>query len=639
MRLSIKLSFILLALFSFSADSFGTMASVVNRPLNHSYVFDDEETPEVTARVARISSLAGDAKIRRNGAEEWETATLNLPIVEGDEIITETYSRLEIQFDKNTHLRLDENSLLRLATLKDQGIAVSLSTGRASLFAIEFDKERSFFEIDGPKVTIAVQKAGRYLFEASKQGDSEVQLTVDNGGEARVYSENAGFTLRNKRTAKVFIDGPNAGEWETSASFSSNDNFSLWIFDREESVTRALKDAYYGKYYDQDIYGADELNDNGDWVNTDDYGYVWQPSRLATAQYSNWSPYRYGHWRWMPPFGWTWVNDEPWGWATYHHGRWFSYNGRWVWSPYGYYRSRRSWWSPALVVINIYNNNVCWYPLSYHRRRVNFNSRYQRKLDPGTISRNPRDPRNPPLTGGVQTGKIRNGKLPIVDVPPTGVVTTDSKDFGKRNMRVMTAPEPIAKTVFLNPEGDLSPGLPDYREKRRTIDVIADRPKIDPTTQMKVGAAPRTKAPLDGELQKTRMFGGRPPKTTETETREPVRGTQPRNTGTIERTPVVRQPVDPVRATPPGSEPTKVRQPAPIYTAPETVERTRMPRPQSQPPQPQPRQTERKDPPQRIERTPPPVKQAPKNDPPPAKAPPKDVSRPAPSQKEKPITR
>ena len=637
MRLSIKLPFILLALFSLSVVSFGSSASDVNRPAGGNFVIDDEdETPEVTDRVARISSVAGDAKIRRGGAEEWETVTLNLPIVEGDEIITETYSRLEIQFDKNTHLRLDKNSILKLATLKDHGIAASLSTGRASLLTNNFDKERSFFEIDGPKVTIAVQKAGRYMFEAGKQGGGEVQLTVDNGGEARVYSENAGFTLKDQRTARVFIDGPNEGEWETSASFSSNDNFALWIFDREESVARGLKDAHYGKYYDQDLYGAEDLNDNGDWVDTDDYGYVWQPSRLATAQYSNWSPYRYGHWRWMPPYGWTWVNDEPWGWATYHHGRWFNYRGRWVWSPYGYYRSRRSWWSPALVVINIYNNNVCWFLLSYHRRRNNFNWNYQRRrnsTNPGTIAR---DPRNPPLTGAVQTGKIRNGKYPI-DVPPTGIITTDSKDFGKRNMRVMTAPEPIAKTVFLNPEGDLSPMLPDYKDKKRTTDVITERPKIDPAVQTRVGAAPRkAKAPLDGELQKTRMFGGRPPKTTETETREPVRGTQPRNTGAIERTPVLRQPVDPVRATPPGSEPTKVRQPAPIYTAPETVERTRTPRPQSQP---QPRQTERKDPPQRIERTQPPVKQAPKNDPPPAKAPSKDVSRPAPSQKEKPITR
>ena len=92
---------------------------------------------------------------------------------------------------------------------------------------------------------------------------------------------------------------------------------------------------YYDKYYDRDIYGAEDLSDYGEWIYTRKYGYVWKPYPHGDKHYADWSPYRYGNWRWIPPYGWTWVNDEPWGWATYHHGRWIFADGYWAWTPYG----------------------------------------------------------------------------------------------------------------------------------------------------------------------------------------------------------------------------------------------------------------------------------------------------------------
>src|ERR1700689_5327455 len=61
----------------------------------------------------------------------------------------------------------------------------------------------------------------------------------------------------------------------------------------------------------------DQLGDQGTWVQTDDYGYVFQPN----VSDPNWAPYTDGHWAYTD-VGWMWVSDEPWGWATYHYGRW-----------------------------------------------------------------------------------------------------------------------------------------------------------------------------------------------------------------------------------------------------------------------------------------------------------------------------
>ena len=126
-------------------------------------------------------------------------------------------------------------------------------------------------------------------------------------------------------------------------------------------------------YVDDDIYGADDLNDNGTWRYTSDYGYLWRPNRSAISRYASWSPYRFGEWRWVPYYGWTWVNDEPWGWVTYHSGRWVHYRGAWYWSPYSWIRKRRSWWRPALVAIVNIGNRVCWYPLGYGSRYYDYN--------------------------------------------------------------------------------------------------------------------------------------------------------------------------------------------------------------------------------------------------------------------------
>ena len=62
----------------------GTPAVSVNLPSGESgYVVDDDDTPDVTARVARISFIRGEAKIKHADGTDWEKVTLNLPVVEG----------------------------------------------------------------------------------------------------------------------------------------------------------------------------------------------------------------------------------------------------------------------------------------------------------------------------------------------------------------------------------------------------------------------------------------------------------------------------------------------------------------------------------------------------------------------------
>lgn len=606
---------------------------------------DDDYVPDVTARVARISFFRGDAQIRRTGTTDWERVTLNLPIVEGDEITTAAGSRVEIQFDTYQHLRLDENSYLQVVKLKDEGIAVSVSEGRLSVSLTRFDKDRAYFEIDAPDTTLAVEHTGTYRVDAGKRGDDEVRVAATDDGEARVYSDNAGFTLKNGRSARVFIDGANAGEFETAEASRYADEFDSWAVDRDAEIAKRLKDAYYDKYYDNDIYGAEDLNDNGEWIHLRDYGYVWRPFRTSISTYTDWSPYRYGNWRWVPPYGWTWVNDEPWGWATYHHGRWFYDDGNWYWSPYGYYRYSRSWWFPALVVVNIFSNNVCWYPLPYSYGYYNYNSYYNHH---NGWNGHHNGGHNPPHGGGptptptpavalVGPRSPRPKTPPFGQVPPAGVVSLTTSDFGTGIKGPRTPPLATATAVLSQAPADTSTQdiLPSYAnvKVRGGRDIkTAPPPQAVADTQIKTGAAPRkTDAPLDQELRNTRIFGNRKPVATDPGVIKtvPTDASGPRKTGAVDRPPVkqTRDP-DPVTQTPVNTP--RPEQPVKVDT-PKYEPPVRQETPRPDPVRPQPRY----DPPPKQETPRPEPRPQPRNDPPPKSEPKPDPkpSSPAPSEK------
>jgi hypothetical protein len=96
-----------------------------------------------------------------------------------------------------------------------------------------------------------------------------------------------------------------------------------------------------------------KLDQYGDWRETSDYGYVFQPRE---AQSRNWRPYTDGRWVYTD-VGWTWVSEEPFGWATYHYGRWTRLrNIGWVWVP-------GDEWAPAWVSWRKSDDYVGWAPL------------------------------------------------------------------------------------------------------------------------------------------------------------------------------------------------------------------------------------------------------------------------------------
>lgn len=480
------------------------------------------------ARVLRISLTKGEVSLRRAGNLEWERAKLNSPLVEGDKLATGRDSRLEIQVDSRNFVRVGADSVLTVVTLRDEGIALSLAEGTATVRLSRFDRDKEYFEIDAPKTTVAAEKTGQYRIDVANDGG--VTVTVREDGRARVYSQSSGFELRNNRAARLVYNGADEGDWELSSA-GQFDEWDYWNDERERYLASNLKYEGRERYYDQEIYGAEELDLYGDWVYTGNYGYVWRPHVTVINNYNNWSPYRYGHWDWCPPYGWTWIADEPWGWAPYHYGRWVNYNNNWCWAPRGYgYNYHHAWWRPALVAFVTLNfgndHHVAWYPLG-HGQRDPRGRWWDRRFDPLT-----------PLRSG-QVDNLRRANPALL----RAVTSVPARDFGAGNTRPRAASvdlaqraissEPIrGRQPIIATEGQRfdSPRFGAGGEGRiggatgaRTTDargrevLTINRPAAlaPPRTipDRSTGATARTPGvPLDNELRRTRVFNNREPR-------------------------------------------------------------------------------------------------------------------------------
>src|SRR2546425_596224 len=459
---------------------------------------DDIEGDEydVSARVVRISLTRGDVSLRRQEGGDWETARVNTPLVEGDTLATGDNARAEIQIDSRNFLRVASDSVIKIITLRDEGIALSLSEGKATLRLARFDKDHEYFEIDAPKTTIAAESKGVYRLEATRKG--AIHLIVREGGRARVYSDTAGFTVRDGHSATLNYEGDEAGDWQT-ANAPARDNWDDWVNDRERYLAARFKYDQNMRYYESDIWGAEDLDAYGNWSYANDYGWVWRPNITIINNYDDWAPYRYGQWSWCPPYGWTWVGDEPWGWAPYHYGRWVYYNNYWAWCPHSYYRLRRSWWRPALVAfvsINFnFGSHYCWYPLSYHQR------------DPRSVYYQHGRDRLTPLRADelANLRRINPAYLRAVSAVLAG-------DFGNHAGRLQPASGDLARRVIgAEPlRGDL-PVRPAVVAGNDAGANRLARPAAAVTLRP-TGATARTPGvPLDNELRRTRIFNGRDP--------------------------------------------------------------------------------------------------------------------------------
>jgi hypothetical protein len=329
----------------------GALALAAPRPARA----DDADPP---GRVARLSYLEGSVSLEPAGLPDWAPAERNRPLTSGDRLWTDQESVAELDLG-DAVLRLGGMTGFAFLNLDDRFAQIQLSTGLLIVRVWDTSAGQSY-EIDTPNLALSLQQPGVYRIEVDEPGDT----TLVKVSEGQALALGSGESIPIPAQQLMVFSGSTTLSY-SAASLGPPDDLDTWSATRdrqeEESPSR--------QYVADDTPGSAELDDNGRWQSTPDYGYVWTPAVVVAG----WVPYRFGHWVWIAPWGWTWVDDAPWGYATFHYGRWAFLNGSWCWVPGP--RPARPVYAPALVgwthgpgfgAPGAPGASVGWFPLAPH---------------------------------------------------------------------------------------------------------------------------------------------------------------------------------------------------------------------------------------------------------------------------------
>ena len=323
------------------------LAAIFTAAFGQRAAAQDQDDPP--GRVARLSYMEGSVSFQPAGEDEWVDAVPNRPLTTGDKLWADRDSRAEVQLGSAT-LDLAPNTGFSFLNLDDRTIQIQLSAGSLNVRVWDLDRD-NVFEIDTPNQAFTVDQPGRYRLDASQDGNYTV-VTIREGqgestGNGQSYTMHSGqrFTFSGTSSLNAEVD-----------QLGGPDDFDRWSDGREGRY----QDSPSARYCSRRVVGFEDLDDNGDWRSTPDYGYAWFPRVDA-----GWAPYHNGHWAWIDPWGWTWVDEDRWGYAPFHYGRWFSVGGRWGWVPGP--REERPVYAPALVAFVgggfAAGATVAWFPL------------------------------------------------------------------------------------------------------------------------------------------------------------------------------------------------------------------------------------------------------------------------------------
>ncbi|MGS0893493.1 DUF6600 domain-containing protein [Burkholderia stagnalis] len=285
-------------------------------------------------RVARLDYLAGTVTTEPAGTDTWSYAAVNRPLTTGDQVWNDAGARSELHIG-STAVRLGESTSVSVLNLDDAATQLKVGLGTVSTHVRELPSGTSY-EIDTPNLALGIGGPGDYRVDVAPNGTSTT-VTV-RSGSATAYGSNGQYPLSPGQ--QIVFTGTDLQVARQSAA-PGPDPLDQWAAARDASEDRSSS----ARYVSRDIPGYQDLDANGTWRETPNYGAVWVPNDTP----ADWAPYHDGHWIWQAPWGWTWVDDASWGFAPYHYGRWAYVDDSWAWVPGPLIVSQPPVYAPALV--------------------------------------------------------------------------------------------------------------------------------------------------------------------------------------------------------------------------------------------------------------------------------------------------
>src|SRR3989454_8559055 len=228
--------------------------------------FQEADRPDrdPPGRVGRLSFVTGAVSFRPGDVDDWVAATVNYPLHAGDHLWPDSDARADSAVG-STAFRLAPQSAFGFLALDDRSVQVRLSQGSLNVRVRDLRDDESL-EIDTPSGAVSLLRTGVYRIDVDTTGDT-TSVTVRNG-EAEVTAAGSAFPVRREQTALVVAgDSPTHDVPDAMRS----DDWENWCASRD----RRWDDSRSARYVSHGVIGYEDLDDNGDWRETPDYGAVW----------------------------------------------------------------------------------------------------------------------------------------------------------------------------------------------------------------------------------------------------------------------------------------------------------------------------------------------------------------------------
>jgi hypothetical protein len=300
-----------------------------------------------------VAYAEGSVSLQPGGTQDWIAVPLNRPLTTGDQLWSDQNSRAELELDGSA-LRVSSATAMSFLNLGDGVTQIQLTAGTLVVRVRRLDDNETY-EIDTPNLAFSVLRPGVYRISVDPSGNMTSILA--RSGQGEVTGGGAAYSVHPGEYDS--FSGTDPLTEDVQSGPPPDDAFEAWSADRDRRWDRSEA----ARYVSPDVVGYEDLDENGSWRSTPDYGYVWYPRSVEPG----WAPYRFGHWAYIAPWGYTWVDDQPWGFAPFHYGRWAFEGGGWCWVPA---RPRlegvaysRPVYAPALVAWVGVGAGIAWFAL------------------------------------------------------------------------------------------------------------------------------------------------------------------------------------------------------------------------------------------------------------------------------------
>jgi len=149
----------------------------------------------------RVNLVQGDVQVKIADTGEWVPASVNMPLIEGDELWVPEGSRAALQTTKGDHVRLDENTALQVLRMDLDSYQFHLTEGR--VYVLNRAPKRNVLQFDTPDASIRAFGGARFGIDIPG-GETEVSVYR---GSVQTENGDGTTTVRAGNMLAVGADG------------------------------------------------------------------------------------------------------------------------------------------------------------------------------------------------------------------------------------------------------------------------------------------------------------------------------------------------------------------------------------------------------------------------------------------------